>query len=65
MGKDLVQIDRGALQDLMKAIEMLTDLIRNKGKERSLEEIKQDNEKLKYVNKLVLTSMASFENNNP
>jgi len=61
---DLVKIDRGALLDLTKAIEILANVMSNKNKERTLEEMESDNDRLMYVNKLVITAMASFDKHN-
>lgn len=58
-----VIIDRDALADLVKAVEILTQTVKEKIKYSPLTE--EEENKMKYVNKLVLTSMASFENNNP
>lgn len=62
--KDLVTIDRGALQDLISAIDIMAELLRHKSQDQTLEGITQDNEKLKYVNKLVKTSIQSFDKHN-
>jgi len=57
---DLITIDRGALLDLIASIEILTNLVQ-KGSAIPLEE---QVSKLKYANKCIQTSMASYEQNN-
>lgn len=57
---DLIVLDRSAMLDLTTAISILTEMVRNP--QPPTDEL---NNKIKYVNKLVLTSMASFEKHNP
>jgi hypothetical protein len=63
MEQDLVQIDRNALADMCKAIEILANILKVKVQEAPLTE--EEEARLKYANKCITTSMASFENNNP
>ena len=58
-----VIIDRDALADMCKAIEILTNILKAKVQEAPLTE--EEETRLKYANKCILTSMSSFENNNP
>lgn len=61
---DLVTIDRGALQDLITAVNILTLLIQDSHKTKTTEDLENENTKLRYANKLILTSMQSYEKHN-
>lgn len=62
MSKDLILMDRNGLADLVVAIQELTLIIQERAVTYPLSEYEE--EKLKYVNKLIQTSTQSFENNN-
>lgn len=62
---DLVKIDRAALLDLIAAINELTVMVDNGGKPKTIDQLNQENAKLKYVNKLVTTSIESYSKHNP
>lgn len=61
---DLVKIDRGALLDLIQAISELTTLIANGSKPKTVQDLIDENNKIKYVDKLFETAMNSYKNNN-
>lgn len=61
---DLVKIDRAALLDLVQAVRDLTNIIVQSGNYQSIEELERSVDKLKYVNKLITTSVQSYEKNN-
>jgi hypothetical protein len=61
---DLVKIDRGALLDLIKAISELTNIIANGSKDKSVQDLIDENNKIKYVDKLFQTAMESYKTNN-
>ena len=62
MDKDLILLDRGGLSDLLMAIQELTLIIQSMAEQVPLSEYEE--EKLKYINKLIQTSSKSFTNNN-
>jgi hypothetical protein len=61
--EDIIVIDRNAVADLVKSIEILTLIIQGKIPESPLTE--EEESRLKYVNKCVEYSMQSFEKHNP
>lgn len=61
---DLVKIDRAALLDLIQAVNDLTVIVANSNQQKTIEDLEHENNKLKYVNKLVRTSMESYEKHN-
>jgi len=60
---DIVIMDRNALLDLTKAIEILTQILKIKVQDVPLTE--DEESRLKYANKCITTSMASFDELNP
>lgn len=62
--KYLVTIDRVAILDLITAVDELTKLVGNQNKPKTLEDLENENEKLRWINKLVLTSMESYKKHN-
>lgn len=62
MAKDLVQIDRGALTDLIEAVRLLTDIVAAHPPKNPTDE---ENKRIDYISKLVCTARKSFEENNP
>lgn len=61
--EDIVLIERLALADLIKSVEILTLVIQERVKVVPLDENEED--RLKYVNKCMQTSIQSFEKYNP
>jgi hypothetical protein len=63
---DLITIDRGAFMDLIQAVTELTNML-SKGYKQpyTVSELEEENLKLKYINKLILTSMESYKKHNP
>ena len=58
---DLIKLDRDALLDLIKAIEILSSVIQTKAPYLSNEEM----DRIMYVNKLVITATDNYNINNP
>lgn len=61
---DLVTIDRVAILDLIVAITELTKLVADQNKPKTIEDLEQKKLKLRYIDKLVCTSMESYKKHN-
>lgn len=62
--KDLVTIDRVAILDLLTAVTELTKIVADSGKPKTIEDLEETNLKIKYIDKLVCTSMESYKKHN-
>ena len=57
--KDLVTIERTALSDLIHAIILLTKLVANPP-----QPTEEENQRIAYINKLILTATESYNKHN-
>jgi hypothetical protein len=57
---DIVKIDRSALSDLIHACSLLTELVANPSPVPTEEE----NQRIAYINKLIITATQSYNKHN-